>query len=120
MVRIVLGCIFFVHGYQKVVTAGLARVTRYFAGEGFPIPEAFAFVSSYLELLGGVALVIGLRTRGVAFLFCIQMLVALIVIEVWARFIVHVELPLMLLGLSFVILILGAGPWSVDSLLKRS
>ena len=77
IVRVILGFTFFMYGYRKVFQWGLENTTNFFRTEGFPLPGVFAFVSLYLELLGGLALIVGFQVRWLALLFCIQMLVAL-------------------------------------------
>jgi uncharacterized membrane protein YphA (DoxX/SURF4 family) len=77
IVRVILGFTFFMYGYQKVFERGLEGMTNFFRAQGFPLPGVFALVASYLELLGGLALIVGFQVRWFALLFCIQMLVAL-------------------------------------------
>jgi putative oxidoreductase len=121
IVRVILGFTFFMYGYQKVFEWGLEGMTNFFRTQGFPLPGVFALVASYLELLGGLALIVGFQVRWLALLFCIQMLVA---------FTTHVKQGffygppdkygvsnvLNLFGYSLVLLIVGAGPWSIDAI----
>jgi putative oxidoreductase len=110
IVRVILGFTFFMYGYQKVFERGLEGMTHFFRAQGFPLPGVFGFVASYLELLGGLAL------------FCIQMLVALFTTHLKHGFFYGppdkggISNVLNLFGYSLVLLILGAGPWSIDAL----
>src|SRR6266446_9579912 len=74
IVRVILGVTFFMYGYQKVFERGLGGMTHFFQTQGFPLPGVFAFVASYLELLGGLVLIVGFQVRWLALLFCMQML----------------------------------------------
>ncbi len=121
IVRVILGFTFFMYGYQKVFQWGLENTTSFFRTEGFPLPGVFAFVASYLELLGGLALIVGFQVRWLALLFCIQMLVALFSTHPRHRFFFGppdgacISNVLNLFGYALVLLIVGAGPWSIDA-----
>lgn len=63
--RILLAAIFILSGFAKL---GAAEGTiGYIASVGMPFPEAVYFATVALELIGGVALVLGFKTRLVAF-----------------------------------------------------
>jgi len=121
IVRVILGFTFFMYGYQKVFQWGLENMTRFFRTQGFPLPGVFAFVASYLELLGGLALIVGFQVRWLALLFCIQMLVALFTTHLRHGFFygppdkAGISNVLNLFGYALVLLIVGAGPWSIDA-----
>ena len=121
IVRVILGFTFFMYGYQKVFEWGLENMTSFFRMQGFPLPGAFAFVASYLELLGGLALIVGFQVRWLALLFCIQMLVALFTTHLRHGFFYGppdhfgISNVLTLFGYALVLLIVGAGPWSIDA-----
>jgi putative oxidoreductase len=78
-------------------------------------------VASYLELLGGLALIVGFQVRWLALLFCMQMLVALFTTHLRHGFFygppdkAGISNVLNLFGYALVLLILGAGPWSIDA-----
>src|SRR5690606_5276768 len=80
--RIVLGAIFAAHGYQKLVTLGLAGVTENFRGMGVPAPEIAAPVVALVELVGGIALIVGAFTAIAGLLLAIDMLVAALLAHV--------------------------------------
>lgn len=63
--RVFLGVLFFIQGYDKVFKIGLKEVVRTFKAElgsskipGF-IVVASAYYTSYIELLGGLLLILG-------------------------------------------------------------
>lgn len=125
IVRVILGLTFFMYGYQKVFEHGLENVTHFFRMQGFPLPGVFAFVASYLELLGGLALIVGFQVRWLALLFCIQMLVALFTTHLRHGFFygppdkAGISNVLNLFGYALVLLIVGAGSWSIDAFRGR-
>ena len=121
IVRVILGVTFFMYGYQKVFQRGLGAMTQFFMNQGFPLPGVFAFVASYLELLGGLALIVGFQVRWLALLFSIQMLVALFTTHLKQGFFYGppdkfgISNVLNLFGYALVLLIVGAGRWSIDA-----
>jgi putative oxidoreductase len=125
IVRLIAGFTFFMYGYQKLIDWGLERVTTMFTKFGYPIPGVFAVYVTLFELLGGIALVLGWRVRWVALLFCVQMLGALLTVHLPHGFFYGppnhsgISNVLNLFGFALVLLIMGAGPLSVDSILQR-
>lgn len=71
--RILLALLFIVAGYGKLA-GGPANFAGHLTQMGFPAAIFFAWATTALELLGGLAILIGLATRPVAAalaLFCI-------------------------------------------------
>ncbi len=77
LLRIVTGLVFLVHGYMKVFTTGIGNVAGFFAGVDIPLATVFAPLVSYGELLGGIALILGVFTHWIAKLNIIIMLGAI-------------------------------------------
>lgn len=72
VLRIMAGFTFSLHGFQK-----LLRLFGGMGGAGATAPFlSLVWTAGFLELLGGVLLVLGLFTRPVAFLLCGEMAVA--------------------------------------------
>ncbi|MCK9907190.1 DoxX family protein, partial [Frankia sp. Cpl3] len=78
VLRVVLGLIFFAHGLAKLQT-GLGQVAVWFESVG--LPAALAYVVAYVELAGGVAMMIGFATRYVAGIFALLMLGAIFAVK---------------------------------------
>src|SRR5712691_4865975 len=72
--RILLGAIFLVSGIRKAMA--YAGTVAYFAKLGFPLPEAMAAVAIVIEIGGSTLLIVGWRTRWVAWLLALFVLVA--------------------------------------------
>lgn len=126
--RVVVGLAFFYHGYVKVFNMGMEGVTGFFTSVGIPAANLFAFLVAYGELLGGIALMLGLLSHWVA--------KANILIMAGAIFFVHYgveggwfngygaeggyEYALLLLVVNVYILTMGSGKYSLDEkLLKK-
>lgn len=76
LLRMATGFIFFFHGWMKVNSIG--DTISMFAHMGFSAP--IAYFISWLELIGGLALILGIATRFFAMLFSIEMLVAMFIV----------------------------------------
>lgn len=74
-IRIALGILFLAHGWSKV--NNLTGTESMFAHMGFGVSVA-VFIS-YLEVIGGLALIFGIATRVFAVAFGIEMLVAVLI-----------------------------------------
>jgi putative oxidoreductase len=124
LLRIAIGLTFFFAGLGKVL-GGTAGVAGFFGSLGIPLPGLMGPFIAYLELIGGLALIVGAFTRVFSLLFVGNMLVALLLVglpkasqaaNIAAGFSdARVEV-LLLLG-SAALALLGAGIFSVDSAL---
>jgi uncharacterized membrane protein YphA (DoxX/SURF4 family) len=75
LIRLMTGAVFFWEGVLKFVYAnqGVGRFTKL----GFPLPELTAGFVAWVEILGGLLLLVGFMTRFTAIVFVIEMLVAM-------------------------------------------
>lgn len=122
VLRLVTAAVFLVHGYQKVFVYGFAGVTTSFTHMGVPVPGLIAPVICVLELVGGLALLLGAFTRIAATLLACEMLGAIIIVHAKAGYSASkggVELVLGNLGMLVAIALLGAGAYSVDAMMSR-
>ncbi len=68
LLRVSLGALFLAHGLVlKVMTFTVPGTVGYFQSIGYP--AAFAYIVIAAEILGGVALILGVWTRAIALLF---------------------------------------------------
>lgn len=106
------------HGYQKLFDNGIGATQDSFDMMGVPVPNITAVIVTFLELIGGVALILGVVTRIVALLLAIDMLAAMFIVHVENGFFASTggyEFVLMLAGACVALMIAGAGPYSVDA-----
>ncbi|RFU39463.1 DoxX family protein [Actinomadura logoneensis] len=118
--RLVLGVVFIAHGWQKFHHYGHANVTKMFDGLGIPLPSLAAFYATWVELAGGVALIVGVLVPLVGLLLFADMAGAL-----WFAHSDHgffsekggYEYVLVLGVLSLLVALAGPGRLSLDALL---
>ncbi|HTR77719.1 MAG TPA: DoxX family protein [Gemmatimonadaceae bacterium] len=126
LIRLVVGAVFLSEGIQKFLFPATLGVGR-FAQIGIPAPAVMAPFVGVVEIVGGVLVLVGLATRCAAIALMIDITVAILSTKVpmlaakgfWAT--AHearVDWS-MLLGALFLLMV-GAGPWSVDARLTRS
>ena len=119
-VRLFIGYFFFETGWAK--TGNLDAMAERFSGWGIPVPAFSAALSAYTELVGGALIVLGLATRLVAIPLCINMVVAILVVNVKSvtGLDEFVELSEPLYALTFLWLFFSGPGWvSLDHLLFR-
>ena len=130
ILRITAGLIFLPHGWSKVFGEGGAAA---FAADvpGYGLPAFLGYVAAYAEFFGAVLLILGLLTRLDALLLAGTMAVAAFVVQlpdalyevqpgaIKLFVVLHaIELPLALLAISLVLVLTGAGRFSLDALLR--
>jgi putative oxidoreductase len=76
LARVTLGALFVSTGWGKVHS--LAKVTAFFSDLGIPAPGLNAHVVSFVELVGGALLLVGLASRLAAIPLMVSMLVAIL------------------------------------------
>lgn len=74
MMRVTLGILFLAHGIAKF-QMGLGNVAGWFSSIG--IPGFLGYVVAVIELVGGIALILGLFTRYVSGIFVIMLIGAI-------------------------------------------
>lgn len=122
ILRVVVGAVFFVHGFQKLFLMGFGGVADMMEGIGVPTPGLFAVVVTLVELLGGLALILGLFTRLAAVSLAVDMLVATLTVHMPNGFSVQnggYEFTLVLLAASVALAVAGPGEAALYRFLAR-
>lgn len=121
ILRVVTGIIMLMHGWQKVFQYGLAGVSQGFAGMGIPMAGIVGPFIALLELIGGIALIVGALTPLFAALLAADMLGAIVLVHLSKGFFLPegYEFAFALLGACLALTLAGAGRYSVDGSLVR-
>ena len=78
--RLILGFGFMVHGWAKL-SRGPSGFAKLLAQIGAPLPEATAWVSTFVEILGGLAIFVGAFVELVSIPLIAMMLVAMFTVH---------------------------------------
>lgn len=117
VLRVVTGLVFFLHGWQKLFDNGLAATEAGFEFMGAPMPGITSVIVTFLELIGGAALIVGAFTRLAALLLAIDMLGAIFIFHIDFGFFMEnggVELVLILAAATLALFFTGGGRYSAD------
>lgn len=115
LIRVAIGLVFLFHGWEKVTD--LSGTAAGFAGIG--IPEIISYGVSFLELLGGLALILGVWVKWVGILLAIEMLFAIILVKLGTGFVGGFEFELILLLISAGLAFTGPGAYALQKPLKK-
>ena len=120
LLRVAVGVIFVMHGWQKL-SWGFHDVAGFLNSLGIPQPTVAAVLLTTVELLGGIALILGLLTRYAAALLAIDMLVAIITYHGKHGFFLPsgVEFVMLVLTANINLMLAGAGALSVDAFRRK-
>ncbi|MCK2025442.1 MULTISPECIES: DoxX family protein [Microbacterium] len=122
ILRVVTGAIFAAHGAQKIFEYTIPGTIGSFAGMGVPFAEIAAPVVAFVELIGGILLMLGLFTRPVGVVLAIDMLVALVLVHLPAGLWVGeggYEFVAVLGAAALALALTGAGRFSIDGAVLR-
>jgi putative oxidoreductase len=115
--RLAVGIVFFRHGLVKF-HSGIPAVAGFLHTVGVPFASVFAVILTFVETIGAICIVVGFYTRFWAIALAVDMLVAILAVQLPAG------RPWELEGLLFAgcvtLVALGDGPLSVAVKLKHS
>lgn len=128
--RIILGCVVFPHGAQKLLGwfggYGFEGTMGYMTGP-MKLPWIIGFLVIMIESLGAIALIFGFFTRLCAFLIFCNFIGIIFHTQLNNGFFMNwdmlpdkpegYEYHLLILGVSIELIIAGGGKWSIDSLI---
>ena len=121
LARLLLALMFVMAGFSKF--GDLGGTAGYIASKGLPLPQVLAFMTAALELIGGIALVIGFQARWAALALALFTLLATVLFHnFWAmpadqQFVQQLMFMknLSIVGGLLMVFSLGAGPLSLDA-----
>ena len=132
--RVVIGYGFLAHGWAKL-SRGPEGFARLLEQIGAPLPEVTAWVSTFIEILGGLAIVAGAFVVAVSIPLIVMMLVAMLTVHLRYGFSAintigltadgpqlgppGYEINLLYIAGLLALILGGAGPFSIDRLLAR-
>jgi putative oxidoreductase len=122
LVRVIIGAMFLMHVSGKFKVGAAAVATNILAKNGVEPALMWAYVIMFLEVVGGVCLIIGLFTRFFAAALAIEMLVALLAVHLTKGYAASAggyEYVLLIGAVCFAIALRGGGPYSVDRLIGK-
>lgn len=119
ILRVTLGIIFLVHGLGKF-QGGIENVAGWFSSIG--LPGFLAYAVAIIELVGGIALILGLGTRIVSALLALIMIGAIFTVKLSVGFMGNGEMAgyefdLALLAMSIYLTVAGSKMLAVDEML---
>ncbi|WP_068324499.1 DoxX family protein [Polynucleobacter yangtzensis] len=122
--RILMASIFISAGFSKVF--GFDGVTAYIASKGLPMPMIIAGLTVALEILGGLAIIIGYKVRIAGLLLGLFSILAAFIFhnfwtfppeQVYLQNIMFMK-NLSMAGGLFLLTVFGAGGYSIDARLE--
>lgn len=118
--RLAVGAVFVAHGWQKLTDEGHAAVTRSFDHLGIPLPGLAAVYGTWVELLGGAALIAGVLVPLAGVLIALDMAGAFWYVHMGKGLFSReggYEYVLILGAVCLLLAFTGAGRFSVDAVL---
>lgn len=121
MGRVLLALMFVLAGFSKI--GGFEGTAGYIASKGLPVATALAALTIVLEIVGGLALMVGYKARWAALLLAgFTLLATLIFHNFWAmpaeqqmmQYLMFMK-NLSVIGGLLMVFALGAGGWSLDN-----
>jgi putative oxidoreductase len=122
-IRMVLGLIMLQAGFAKF-HRGINGFGNWLSELGYPLPQPTARLVAAIEILGGIALIVGLFTHWVVIPLSVNMVVATYTNAVKLRLPFQgnensqgYELDILIVAALITLFLCGAGPLSIDQLL---
>ena len=123
--RLLLALLFLPAGLTTI--AGFAGTVGYIASKGLPLPAVGAVIAIGVEVLGGLALLVGFGTRVAALVLAVFTVAATVIFHAWWAVPAEAQMVQQLMffkniavvGGLLVLAAHGAGGWSLDAKRQR-
>jgi putative oxidoreductase len=115
--RVLLGVVLIAHGWQKFAQYGIGGTAASFAKMGVPLPQVSAVYAAVVEMVGGLALLVGAATVVAGVLVVLDMLGAFLFVHAGNGVFVQgngYELVWVIAVGALLLVAVGAGRFSVD------
>ena len=125
LARLALGIVVFPHGAQKVLGwfggSGIDGALGFYTSMG--VPAFLGWIAMTIELVGGIALIVGILGRVAAFAVALDMVVAVIQMHWMVGFFMNwdgqlrgegFEFHILAVTLALIVIIRGSGALSLD------
>jgi putative oxidoreductase len=117
IIRVFLGGLFLLHGIDKF-QGGISGVEDFFAANGVPAASLAAPLTAGLEVVVGVALIVGLFTRLAAAVLALILMGAIFWVKADGGILGSSELELAYIAGLLSLVLIGPGRLSVDEAMK--
>ena len=114
LIRVGLGAVFVIHGWEKVTN--MEGTIGFFASLG--LSSIWAYVVAYIELIGGLAVLLGSFTGWAAMLLAAVMVGAIGMVKLEQGFLGGYEFDLVLFLSAVAVALAGPGKYTVKRLIK--
>jgi putative oxidoreductase len=111
ILRLVLGFTFFMHGFDKF-QGGVGNTAGWF--ESIGIPGFLAYIITFIEVVGGIAIMLGIGTRIFSGLLAIILIGAIFTAKLSAGFLAGYELEIALFAMAIYFALSGPSRYSLD------
>jgi putative oxidoreductase len=114
--RVLLAVIFLLSGFGKLTA--ISGTAAYFGAMGLPVPTVTAVIVGLIELLGGLAVLVGFQTRVAAWVLAVfTIATALVAHTGWAdqNQMIHFLKNIAITGGFILLASSGAGAYSIDA-----
>ncbi|MGH7549017.1 MAG: DoxX family protein [Gemmatimonadales bacterium] len=115
--RLAVGAVFLQHGWTKFEN-GIPAVAGFLSGVGFPFATVWAVILVTVETVGAACVLLGIFTRAWAACMAVEMVVAILAVQVPRG--ANIELEGLLLAGAVTLVALGDGPLSVAIRFKKA